>query len=465
MLMKRKIIFSFVYFCLLLSAFFSLPADANGQNKNQTKQAAKLVAEADAVFRQKDFRAAIDKYTGAIALIPSLSKAHFGKGNAHIQLNEYDQAISEMDAALAGGYKPLDVYKIRWSLHFKKKNYDLALQDAQKVLQLEPKNSDLNIAIGEIQLARGSYREALDVFQKSVQLDPNNADTYYYIASAYEGLGNTEQQTASATEAVKRNTKYLGESYFLIAEALRKDKKNAEAVEFYQKAIGAKPEIYAAYHNLSDIYRTQNQLKEAIEITKKGLQVFPEDGNLYVDLARYYSLFNQNFEAIPAAQKAVKLHPEQSSGYAILCRAYNETKQYQPALEACNSALKINPNDGETNVYLGFTHLSLNKDEAAKDYFKKAVEKMLAFTKANPDYFDGFYSLGNAYYYVEQTQNAIEAYLKTLQLNPNFTRARFNLGLAYFVNGNLPAAREQYTILLKTNKDLADKLKQTIDKK
>ncbi len=301
MQIKRKIIFNFVYFCLLLSVFFSLPADADGQNKNQTKQAAKLVAEADAVFRQKDYRAAIDKYTGAIALIPSLSKAHFGKGNAHIQLNEYDQAISEMDAALAGGYKPIEIYKIRWVLYLKKKNYDLALQDAQKVLQLEPRNTDLNQAIGEIQLARGSYQEALDIFQKSIQIDPNNADTYYYIASANAGLGNTEQQIIAATEAIKRNTRYLGESNFLIAEALRKNKKNVEALEFYQKTISAKPEIYAAYHNLSDIHRTQNQLKEAIEVTKKGLQVLPEDGNLYIDLARYYSLSNSNFEAIIAA--------------------------------------------------------------------------------------------------------------------------------------------------------------------
>jgi hypothetical protein len=37
--------------------------------------------------------------------------------------------------------------------------------------------------------------------------------------------------------------------------------------------------------------------------------------------------------------------------------------------------------------------------------------------------------------------------------------------LAYFVNGKKTAAQGQYEALLKLNKDLADKLKQVIDKK
>ncbi len=94
----------------------------------------------------------------------------------------------------------------------------------------------------------------------------------------------------------------------------------------------------------------------------------------------------------------------------------------------------------------------------------EAAPSLLDYTRANPNYSDGFYLLGNAFYYVGQPQKAVEAYLKTLELYPNFAKARFNLGLAYFVKGDLPQARAQYAILLKTNRDLADKLKATIEK-
>lgn len=462
--MKRKIIFGFVFCCLILTTFAAF-SGVRGQDKKQLKQALKIAAEADAIFQQKNYRAAIDRYAAALAVAPNLAQAHFWKGYAHYYLKEYDQAAAELDAALTNGYKPFDVYKIRWFVNYQRKNYDAALDDARNAQKLDPKSQEFNLAIGELQLAKGSYQESLDIFQKAVQTNPNNADLYFYIASAYAGIGDAGKQISAATEAVNKNTKFLGESYFLIAEARRKDKKYAEAAEAYQKAISAKPDIYAAYHNLSDIYRTENKIKEAVDITNKGLAAFPDDGNLYVDLSRYSSLANRKGDAIAAASQAVKLLPAQAAGYTNLCRAYYETKQFPLAQTACEAALKISPNDGEANVYMGFTVLSIGKEAAAREYFKKSIDGMLEFTKANPDFFDGYYSLGNAYYYVGQPQKSVEAYLKTLELNPNFTRARFNLGLTYFVNKNLPAAREQYEILAKADKDLADKLKAVIDKK
>lgn len=464
-LRKNNFLF-FIYNCLLLTAFLIAPTISGAQTKSQSKQAQKISAEGDRSLRRKDYKTAISKYAEAIAILPSLAQAHFGKGSAHIELNETDQAVAELDAALAGGYKPLDVYRLRWRLYFERKNYDAALQDAQKVLQSDPKNAAPLLAIGEIELAKNSYQNALDNFQKFAQANPSDADVYYFIAASYGKLKNYEKQLSAAEEAVRRNTKYAGESYFLIAETKRANKNYAEAEDFYRKAIAVKPDVgAAAYQNLADIYRRRNQFKEAVEIIKNGLQKFADDGNLYIDLGRYLSLAERSAEAIVAAERAAKLLPENFAAHAVLCRVYYEAKHFQPAQQACVRALEINPNDGASNVYSGFVNLSIGRDEIAKNFFKKAVAQMTEYTRANPDYFDGYYLLGNSLYYAEQPPKAIEAYLKTLALNPNFTRARFNLGLAYFVAGNFPAAREQYIALLKTNRDLAEKLKSTIDKK
>lgn len=462
----NKNFLAFIFCSLLLAGFVFAPLKAFGQKKNQSKQAAKLSAEGDRSLRQKDYKTAIARYAEAIELLPSLAPAHFGKGNAHIQLNETDLAIAELSAALAGGYKPFDVYAVRWRLYFEKRDYEAAFDDAQKSLQIDPKNAALYRAIGEIQLARNAPREALEAFQKFAQSNPNDADVYYFIASAYGKLKDAEKQISAAAEAVKRNTKYAAESYFLIAEARRETKNYAQAIEFYRKAIAAKSDVNVdAYRNLADVYRRQNRFGEAIEIVQSGLQKFSDDGNLYIDSGRYLNLAERNAEAIVNAERAARLLPENLAAHAGLCRIYYETKQIQAAQKACDVALKINANDGTANVYSGFINLSLNRDRIAADFFKKAVASMSEFTKTNPEYFDGFYLLGNSFYYAGQPQKAVEAYLKTLELNPNFTKARFNLGLAYFVTGNVPLAREQYNALLKTNRDLAEKLKATIEKK
>lgn len=461
--MKRNFLV-FITCCLLLTAFSTSAVSA--QTKKDRKTAEKLTIEGEKSFQQKDYKTAIDKYTQANILVPNNPKAHLQKGYAHYYLGEFDKSLGELDTALNQGFTPpLEVYKIRWLLNFEKKNFDAALDDAQKGLRLEPSNVMFNSAIGKIYLAKNSFNEALAAFQKVLQLDPNNADAYYFAALSYFNLGDFRQQRISASEAVKRNTKYPGESYFLVGDALQKSKNDNEAIEAYQKSLSVKPDYYPAYHNLSDLYRRQNRFGEAVEAAKKGIAAFPNDANLYIDLSRYYSLADQSALAVGAAQQAVKLMPDNYAGYTVLCRAYYENKQFESALQACNSALAANPNDGETNIYLGFTNLSLDKTEAANKYFEKAVGGLKDYTQKNPEYSDGFYLLGNAYYYAKQPENAVEAYSRSLQLNPQFAKARFNLGLAYFVSGKTTAARGQYEALLKLDKDLAAKLKQTIDKK
>lgn len=463
--MNKKVIIGFITYCLLLTAFSAAVSNVNGQTKKQIKQAKILTDEGDKSFQRKEYQRAINKYAEAISLVPAHPTPHFWKGYAHYYLKEFDQAISELNVALERGYKPLDVYKLRWFLLYQQKNYEAALKDVEQGLQLDPSNLTFNLAVGELNFAKGDYQKALTAYQKAVEIDPNNADAHYSIAACYAVLGDTNKQLLAALEAVTRNTKYLGEAYFLIGDGYQKTRKFSEAINAYLKAMSAKPDIYPIYHNLSDIYRNQNRFEEAITVIKKGLQLFPNDANLYVDLGWYNSLANHSFEAIIASKKAVELAPTNYAGYTNLCRGYYETMQYPLALNACNDALKLNPNDGEANVYIGLTYLSLNNEKTANDYFAKAVKGLLEFTKNNPDYSDGFYLLGNAYYYDNQPKKAIEAYDKCLELSPRFAKARFNLGLTYFVMNKMPAAEEQYEALLKLDKNLAAKLRGVLDKK
>ena len=463
--MKRNFLKFTTYF-LLLAVFLILAVDAGAQSKKELKKAKEFAGEAKKSFEKQDYKTAIDKYDKAILLAPNNAETHFWKGRAHYELKEFDQSLGEFDTALSQGYNPpLDVYKLRWRLNFERKKFDAALEDAQKVLQLEPSNLPLHQGVGEIHLAKNSYNEAVAAFQKILQLDPNNADVYYYLASAYQKLGDYKNQQLNASEAIKRNTTFLGESYFIVGDAAQKSKNYNEAIEAYRKTLNAKPDNYSVYHNLANIYRIQNRFEEAIEIAKIGTTIYSNDANLLVDLSRYYSLADQSALSIGAAQQAVRLMPDKVVSHSSLCRAYYEDKQFQSALQACGDALKLNPNDGEANVYLGFTHLSLDQTDKANEYFAKAVNGLKDYTQKNPDYTDGFYLLGNAYYYAKQPEKAIEAYSRSLQLYPQFAKARFNLGLAYFVNGNTTAAREQYNALMKQDKDLAAMLKKTLDKK
>ena len=456
----------FVTTGLLIAAFFALTTGVDAQSKKDLRKAQKLTADGSKAFLAKNFRLAIDKYAEAIVAVPNYAEAHFWKGYAHYQLNEYDQALTEVNLAAGQNYnKPMAIYELRWYLNFQKNNYDEALADVQKGLQIEPNNLKMLMALGDISRKKKDYRTALDAYKKTSQMTQVNGDILYYIAESAQGVGDTNEQGTSAAASIKRGTQHVGEAYYLVGDSLHKSGKTTEALEAYRQALASKDDIYNVYRAMSDIYRSQNRYKDAIAISLKGLKFFPNDGKINADLSWYYSLDGSNFPAIIAANSSIGVLPEQSLAYNILCRAYTETKQYSLAISACSKALEISPNDGENNFYLGFAYSSTNNTTEAGKYYPKAIKGLEDYTRDNSEYSHGFYLLGNAYYGIAEYEKSVVAYKKSLELNPGFAKARYNLGALYKYQKRNDLAREQYNALLNLDTKLAADLKELLDKK
>ncbi|MBS1796759.1 MAG: tetratricopeptide repeat protein [Acidobacteria bacterium] len=463
--MKRtKYLKLFVYVALLFS-IFSLAVETQAQpSKKEIEKARKIAKQGDQFFNQKDYRGAINKYAEAIMIVPRFPAAHFWKAYAHYYLNESEQALNELNLSLDQGFeKPLEIYKLRWYLNYEAKNYDAALSDALEAARLDPNNATYNLAAGDIYRMKESWAEAVNYYKKAAAQDPNNSDVDYYMAVCYANLGQWQDQGFAALEALKKKTKYVGESYFYVADALNRGKKYDEAAQAYEKAIQLKPEIYGAYNALSDIYRSRNEFDRAIETARKGLKLYPQDANLYTSLAWYYSLADRPQDAIIAGKSAINLQPDLAMAHTNLCRAYNDNKDYQLAIQTCNNALRLNPGDGETYLYMARAYEFLKQTDKALDLYKKAVDGLLKFTRDNPDYSDGFYLLGNAYFAIQKDNEAIAAYNQCLTLAPRFAKARFSLGYTYLINKDKVRAREQYNLLRQIDANLAEKLRQAIE--
>lgn len=463
MLKKMKLINAFSA-ALLMAVILVVAGNAPAQTRNDIKRAKELADSADKAFRQKEYRQAADLYGQAIVIVPTNPYCHFWKGYAHYYLKEFDQAERSFVLALNQGFKPVEIYKVRWYIYYEQRNYDAAAADLLKALQLEPKNVVLLKGLGEIYLQQNTNAAALDTFQRALLITPKDGDIYYNIARAHAALGDWSKQAASAEEALKKGTQMVGEAYYLLGDAQDKQKNFTGAIDSYQKAISANPSLYQAHRNLANIYQRQNKLSNAIDVLKKAIVLFPSDGNLYTDISWFYSLNDRPADAVQAALAATKFLPDQYMGYTNLCRAYNETKQYKEAMTACNNALRLKPGDGETFFYLGRASDLTGRASDATGYYRKAVTGLIDFTKENPDYADGFYLLGNAYFADNQRDRAVEAYTKCLQLSPNFVKARYNLGIILVLKKDKVGAMTQYSFLLAQDVALAGKLKTEIDK-
>jgi tetratricopeptide (TPR) repeat protein len=457
---------------LLLCAAMLIPSTgAFAQSKKERKQAQEFAQDALKAYNQKNYRITVDKAGQSLALVPVNADLHFWKGYAHYYLKEFDNAVSELDLALAQGFKPLEVYRVRSLAKFEKKDYEGALADFNEGLKLDPNNLMFLAGKAEINFNQKKYPDALASYQLALAQDPSNAEIYFDIAKTQAMLGNAKSQSDMALEAIKRNYHYLGDAYYIAADGFIKQKRYEDAEQALinavsrWKATNLKPQdMYTAYRLLGDIYRRLSRFDDAIKITKQAIADFPNDGNLYTDASWYYSLADRNKEAIEAAQAGIQFSPNEHLAYTNLCRAYNDAGQFPLAINNCNAALKITPDDGETYFYLGRAYEATGKNNEAQAAYRKAVKGLEKFVADSPDYSDGFYLLGNAYYTVNQGDDAIEAYKKCLELSPRFARARYNLGIVYVAKKNKAAALEQYNSLQPLDASLAANLKTEIDK-
>lgn len=450
-------------------AFLTAPVSVDAQNRRLRERAEKLVLDGNRDFNQKKFEDAIKKYAEAIVLVPRSSSAHFWKGVAHNNLGQTEMALKELDLALTSGYeKPIDVYSIRWRIHYRNNDFASAMSDVNNGLALDPNNAEFLIAKGDMFFVEKKYPEALDVYEKALLRAPNNAELNLNISKIHFQLGNHDKQLSAAQEAINKGTRSPGEGFLLVALAQQNKRNYNEAIEAYQRALALIPDRYEIYQSLSDLFRIQNRFQDAIDVSRKALSVFTSNervlGLIYTDLSWYYSLAERHEDAVEAGKAGIRYLPESHMAYTNLCRAYNDLRRPEMAIRECNNALRYRPNDGETNFYLGYSHSLLNRQDEAARYYKRAVAGLEQFTQDNKTYSDGFYLLGNAYFADGQTEKAVAAYRQALALSPRFARGRYNLGYSLVQLKNRSAALEQYNILLGIDAKLAEKLKTEIDK-
>ncbi|SHH46120.1 tetratricopeptide repeat protein [Thermosipho atlanticus] len=123
-------------------------------------------------------------------------------------------------------------------------------------------------------------------------------------------------------------------------------------------------------------------------------------------------------------------------------------------------------------------HLNKNQLEKAKEYLEKAKNTMydyryhfylgLLFSKLsdydnaeielkraislNPNFYLGYYELGNILYLKKDYDEAIEMYMKSLELNKEFSLPLLKIGDVYFENNQLKDAELAYKAALKIEK-------------
>lgn len=181
------------------------------------------------------------------------------------------------------------------------------------------------------------------------------------------------------------------------------EKRYAEAVDSFKKAVAADPKDYTAHFNLALVYSLQGKNAEAIPEYKTVLDLKPDlyqaELNLGISLMRE----KRPAEALPYLQAAAGQKPNEYRPEYYVAAALLGAGNFSKAEQAFASALQIDPKSADAELGLAHALAKENQIDAAVPHFNKAAE-------LNPNYRDDLLELGSLYESAKRPTEAIEIY-------------------------------------------------------
>jgi Flp pilus assembly protein TadD len=192
---------------------------------------------------------------------------------------------------------------------------------------------------------------------------------------------------------------------------------------------------------------------DAIPFFKKALAFDSSNVDAYNYLGNTYLSLNKNKEAIDTYKKLVAMKPFDKDSAVSLGNAYSQDKKYADAEKSYKKAVTLAPSDNLAHYSLGQTYLLQNK-------LKEAETEFLKVNRISPRDANGYYALGQTYNKMEKFDAAISSLKQATNLkHENFVLAETELGYAYAGKGDAYLLDKQITKLKGMDSAAAQQLK------
>lgn len=240
------------------------------------------------------------------------------------------------------------------------------------------------------------------------------------------------------------------EEYYQDGLKLKGEEKLAEAIASFKKAVELKPDYGIA------LYETgwcSNELKEysnAVSFLRKARNNIPNEPRVYFELGYTFEKSENYDSAIAAYNNCLKLKPDYSGAFKRLGYIYYEKDNYNEAI-AQFQKYELNAKTPITDYLFwyrkGFSYNAIKEYENAKNNLKKSLE-------FKTDHLNTYLELGFAETKLKNNDAAIEWFKKAMDIDPK-SHISYN-GIAEVYRDNIKNMNEaiswyQKTLLVKAN--------------
>ena len=191
------------------------------QRLDSAEQFRRLMAAGDEALADGGTYAAIESYSGAIALRTDSMLAYLRRGEAHRQQRRLEEAA----------------------------------RDFREAARLQPGATDPLLALAQLADARADAAGAAEWYARAAAVDSRSPTILYRLALAHYRSGQAAQAVDPLRRALAIDSD-LAEAWYLLGVASRDTQNMAAALDALERAVRANPALVDAREELADLYAT-----------------------------------------------------------------------------------------------------------------------------------------------------------------------------------------------------------------
>ncbi|MCT7948595.1 tetratricopeptide repeat protein [Ancylothrix sp. C2] len=217
--------------------------------------------QANNFLQTGNYQAAIENYTQALQISPSLAEAYLGRGLAKRRIGDNQGAIDDYTKVIQLQPNNALAYHNRGVVKAVLGKHQEALTDYTQALLINQNDATAYLNRGRSRFAIGDKLGAIKDYDMSLQRNQNNSLAWHYRGIAFFDLGNYQKALDSYNQAIQINQNWgnisAADAYKNRATTQLKFQNNQAASEDLEKAAG----LYQQQGNIKEYQEAINALK------------------------------------------------------------------------------------------------------------------------------------------------------------------------------------------------------------
>ena len=235
---------------------------------------------------------------------------------------KYQTASNFIRKALAENPNDLKIIKLAGQIDRHMANIDEAIESSALLTLFEPQNQTNKKDLAALYLQSQQPENALKIYQELIHSSsqPSRADLLNFAEIAIKAA--QPDIAIPIAQAFLKKDEFDGEALVLLCNALIASGRNAEAMQYLEKASAVAPEKPASWLSLARIWINLGQEAKAMQALRKAKAALPDDPEILSALGTLYLANDQPTEAISVLRQAFQLDPSSSNVRKSLAKAY-----------------------------------------------------------------------------------------------------------------------------------------------